>query len=86
MAVRFVGGKIRIELRGESEGMMARLMFRTWESFIGSPVLGTRVALRTYSILDNVPFILAGRCPGRRKLNGKSCSPIKLIRILRVKI
>ena len=76
MAVKFVGGKIRIEFRGVSEGIIARLMLRMWESFIGSPVFGTRVALRTYSMLDKLPFMLAGRCPGRRKLNGKSCSPV----------
>lgn len=38
-AVRFVGGKIRIERRGVSAGHIERLMSKVLVSLIGSPFL-----------------------------------------------
>ena len=42
-----------------------------------APDFGESVARKTYSIEETLPFIEAGRWPGRRKLNGKLCSPVK---------
>lgn len=42
-----------------------------------APDFGETVACKTYSIAERPPFMEAGRRPGRRKLNGKLCSPAK---------
>lgn len=63
---------MRMDFFGTSGGRIARLRSITFDDLTGSPFLVVvTAALRTYSILVVVPLILAGRWPGRRKLNGK---------------
>ena len=46
-AVRFVGGKIRMDLRGVSEGQMARFTSRDFLRVMGSAFFGVTVARKT---------------------------------------
>ena len=70
-----MGGKTRIDFRRFSGGRTARLISITCDNVIGSPVAVVTFALRTYSMVERLPFIEAGKWPGRRKLKGKLCSP-----------
>jgi hypothetical protein len=66
-----------MDWRGTVVGRIERLTLISLIKVMGSRELSFSmiVAIRTYSIEDRAPCVVAGRWPLRRWEKGKSCSP-----------